>query len=384
MIIYTCISICLSILYSGFVLRYVYFWEQIPLAPDPQEDYQPITAITVLIPVRNEAASILNGLKTIKQNNYPPDLLEIIVLDDHSTDETPQIVCETIDNQWFKNLRLLQLKNYPPPASPAFKKHAIQLGIEAAKGTLMVTTDGDCRVPDKWLFHIAQYYETKQVKCIAAPVRFEGESNDFQRFQSLDFLGMMGVTGAGIQGKFTLMANGANFAYEKAAFHEVNGFQGITHQASGDDMLLMEKIAHRYPNEIGFIKNKKATVLTLPKPTIADFLSQRLRWASKTSTYTRIETIIQLATSLLFALNIVVSGLLCFWKIGFLPIFVLQLLTKTMIDYSFLNQMATFFDRNDLMLRFHKSELYHILYIVIVGIGVQFKKTYEWKGRTVR
>jgi cellulose synthase/poly-beta-1,6-N-acetylglucosamine synthase-like glycosyltransferase len=346
--------------------------------------YQPTTFITVLIPVRNEADHILNCLKTILQNNYPQDLLEIIVIDDHSTDETPKIVYQIIENQWFKNLRLLQLANYPPPESPTFKKYAIQIGIAAAKGSLIVTTDGDCRVPEKWLLHIAHFYETKPVKCIAAPVRFDTELNDFQRFQSLDFLGMMGVTAAGIQGKFTLMANGANFAYEKAVFYEVGGFQGITHQASGDDMLLMEKIAHRYPNEIGFLKNKNATVLTLPKPNIPDFLSQRMRWASKTSNYTRIGTIVQLATSLLFSLNIVVSGLLCFWKIDFLSLFLLQLLTKTMVDFYFLNQIATFFDRKDLMHRFNKSEIYHILYIVIVGVAVQFRKKYEWKGRTVR
>jgi cellulose synthase/poly-beta-1,6-N-acetylglucosamine synthase-like glycosyltransferase len=381
---YYCVSICLSMIYSGFVLRYVYFWKQMPTAPNPNDLYNPITAITVLIPVRNEADHILNCLKTILQNNYPQNLLEIIVLDDFSTDETPQIVQQVIDNQWFKNLRLLQLKNYPPPASPAFKKYAIQLGIEAANGHLMVTTDGDCRVPEKWLFHIAQFYETKSVKCIAAPVRFDTELNDFQRFQSLDFIGMMGVTGAGIQGQFTLMANGANFAYPKAVFHEVNGFEGITHQASGDDMLLMEKIAQLYPQEIGFLKNKNATVLTLPKPTIRAFLNQRMRWASKTSTYTRTETIVQLAISLLFALNIVVSGLLCFWKSSLFPIFGIQLLIKTLVDFYFLNTIATFFDRKDLISRFYKSEIYHILYIVIVGMAVQFKKKYEWKGRTTR
>jgi cellulose synthase/poly-beta-1,6-N-acetylglucosamine synthase-like glycosyltransferase len=371
-------------LYSGFVLRYVYFWKQLPTAPTPNDSYLPITAITVLIPVRNEADHILNCLKTILQNNYPQHLLEILVLDDFSTDETPQIVQQVIDNQWFKNLRLLQLKDYPPPASPAFKKYAIQLGVEVAKGDLIVTTDGDCRVPEKWLFHIAQFYETKSVQCIAAPVRFDTELNDFQRFQSLDFIGMMGVTGAGIQGQFTLMANGANFAYSKAVFHEVHGFEGITHQASGDDMLLMEKIAHLYPNEIGFLKNKHATVLTLPKPSIRAFLNQRMRWASKSSTYTRMETIVQLATSLFLSLNIVGSGLLCFWGRSFWLIFSIQLLVKTMVDFYFLNTIAAFFDRKDLMSRFYKSEIYHILYIVIVGTAVQFKKKYEWKGRTVR
>jgi hypothetical protein len=93
---------------------------------------------------------------------------------------------------------------------------------------------------------------------------------------------------------------------------------------------------------------------------------------------------VQLATSLLFSLNIVVSGLLWTWKSPFGILFGFQILIKTVIDYYFLSEMATFFDRKDLLTRFYKSEIYHILYIVIVGVAVQFKKKYEWKGRVLR
>lgn len=43
------------------------------------------------------------------------------------------------------------------------------------------------------------------------------------------------------------MCNGANLAYERKAFNEVNGFAGVDHIASGDDMLLMHKIGKQYP-----------------------------------------------------------------------------------------------------------------------------------------
>ena len=46
---------------------------------------------------------------------------------------------------------------------------------------------------------------------------------------------MMGITGAGIHDRFMHMCNGANLAYAKSAFYEVNGFTGIDHLASGDD-----------------------------------------------------------------------------------------------------------------------------------------------------
>ena len=118
-------------------------------------------------------------------------------------------------------------------------------------------------------------------KLVAAVTRLAGEEESlFERFQSLDYIGMMGITGAGVQGNFSHICNGANLAYEKKLFYEVGGFKDIDHVASGDDMLLMQKVARFYPKSLGFLKNSEATVLTKAKPTIKDFLSQRMRWAN--------------------------------------------------------------------------------------------------------
>ena len=127
---------------------------------------------------------------------------------------------------------------------------------------------------------------------MAAPVVYTDPlSNDsgfkkfFKIFQSLDFMTLQGITGASVYKKIHNMCNGANLAYEKKAFYEVSGFEGIDNIASGDDMLLMHKIQKKYPGKIGYIKSANAIVQTQPSENLKEFINQRIRWASKADRY---------------------------------------------------------------------------------------------------
>ena len=73
----------------------------------------------------------------------------------------------------------------------------------------------------------------------------------------MDFMVLQGITGAVVYKNNLSMCNGANLAYEKKAFYEVNGFAGIDHIASGDDMLLMHKIWKKYPDRVHYLKSKE-------------------------------------------------------------------------------------------------------------------------------
>lgn len=381
--LYWTVSLLLICLYIAFIFLYIRYWKKLSFFKFT-EGYHPKTVISVLIPARNEQDYILHCLNAIVKGNYPQTLFEIIVIDDHSDDETPQYVLDFAATR--SNIRLIELKNYVKLSeNQPFKKRAIEAAIGEAKGELIVTTDADCLAQPKWLNLLAEYYEKTGKRFIAAPVNFHEEKTYFERFQSLDYIGMMGVTGAGVEGKFTNMCNGANLAYQKDLFYEVGGFKGIDHVASGDDMLLMQKIARLHPDSLGFLKNPEATVYTKAKATIADFLSQRLRWASKSSSYTEFFTVFQLATVFVFCWNILISLCLSiFYDASFIAIFVLQFAIKTVADYFFLNMMSRFFNRTDLMRPFLTPQYIHILYIIVVGSLANFKKTYTWKGRKVK
>ncbi len=378
---YWLLSLSLAFLYAYFFVLYIKHWNSLPYFPE-NDIYIPKTLISVLIPARNEEDNILKCITSIVGGNYPEHLFEIIVIDDHSEDSTPQCVLDF--NQ--RNVRLIELKNYIKLGeNQPYKKRAIEAAIDEANGDLIVTTDADCIAGENWLHLIAQFYETQDKRFIAAPVNFYEEQSFFERFQSLDYIGMMGITGAGVQGNFTHMCNGANLAYEKELFFEVGGFKGIDHVASGDDMLLMQKIARFFPSSLGFLKNPQATVFTKAKPNLKEFFSQRLRWASKSSSYTEGFTVFQLVAVFLFYSNIVFNLLLSIiLGYPFFLLFLIQMGIKVSFDYIFLRIMTRFFSRQDLMPSFLQSQFIHLLYIIFVGLWSNVKKKYIWKGRVVR
>lgn len=373
-------SCVLSFLYAYVLWRVIAGWKSIQPFTIPA-DYKPSVFLSVIIPARNEAQNIRACLDSILSQRYLPQLFEVIVIDDFSDDDTAKIV-ETFSDQRLKLLRLQDF--FQPEELHAHKKKAIETGITHAKGELIVTTDADCIAGENWLATIAAFYETFRPKFIAAPVIFYDEKNKFERFQSLDFAGMMGVTGAGIQSDLVKMCNGANLAYEKNAFKAVNGFEGVDHLASGDDMFLMHKIAQRYPEGIGFIKSADAVVFTHAQKDLRSFLSQRIRWATKNTAYKDWKVTMILALVFMFCCNIILS-LFLIPVFGFLLVsaFSIQLFTKSLMDYIFLSCMTKFFNRKDLMHSFFPAQVTHIFYITVVGLISLFVKKYDWKGRKV-
>src|SRR5206468_12036975 len=125
-------------------------------------------------------------------------------------------------------------------------------------------TDADCVPGPQWLESIHEAWQKNGLRFLAAPVRLLNDGSLIQRFQALDFLSLQGITGASVSTGFHTLCNGANLAYDKQAFLDVDGFAGIDRVASGDDMLLMYKIWKRFPGSVRFLKDRRAIVDTEP------------------------------------------------------------------------------------------------------------------------
>ncbi len=375
MVVYGAFAIILAIAYAGIIQFYRYHWNQLPyfnLLPNSN----PPTQVSVIVPARNEAGNIENLLESLKSQDYPLSQFEVIVVDDHSTDETLK-TCRSLP---LKNLQLLSL-----PKGQTGKKAALAFGIAQSSGELILTTDADCLVPRQWIRLTASCYEQTEAKFIAGPVIFEQEQGTFEKFQSLDMMGMMLITGAGIQGRFMHSSNGANLAYPRKIYEELNGFEGIDHIASGDDILFMQKVIQKYPGELFFLKNPKAAVRTHAMPGLRAFVRQRIRWGTKSRQYPEWKITAILALVFFYCWSIILSG--CWmlvvggWMIG---VFIIQLFIKSIADYFFLRQASRFFGKTELMRTFWVSQFWHIGYIAFVGLLSNLKKSYVWKGRTLK
>ena len=359
----------------GFLIGYYYYhWKKLPVFQPPNEPAH--TFISVVVAARNEEKTLPHLLQALQQQTYPSELFEVIVVDDFSTDGTRGVV-PTLSKPHIKVLQ--------PAADPlhSSKKKAIEAGVKAAAGGLIVITDADCLPQKEWLSIMAQFYQQKGAAFMAAPVRFTHNGSLLQLFQAVDFLTLQGITGASVAAGFHSMCNGANLAYTKQAFTDVNGFAGIDQIASGDDMLLMHKIKKQYPQKVHYLKHPQAIVTTPPMPTWKQFVMQRRRWASKTAHYD--DKAVLLVLLFVYGFNcwfLVLLVAAFFQPLHWITLLVYGVL-KTLVEWRFVQSVANFYGEQALMRYFPLLQPLHMLYTISVGFISQLG-SYEWKGRRTK
>ncbi len=366
------IVILLFVLYAILVLYFAKTWQSVPEFPVPGKKVP--VKISVIIPARNEEKNIGSLLQALQEQSYPASQFEVIVVDDHSTDATAAIA------EKFPGVKLVRLSG---GTENSFKKKAIESGIAAATGELIVTTDADCRPPSRWLETIAAFRQSGKNLFIAAPVDMRGNGSLLQRFQEIDFMILQAITGAAVWRNILSMCNGANLAYTKEAFQQAGGFSGIDSIASGDDMLLMQKILQKFPGSAGYLKAREAVVVTRPEQTWKKFFSQRIRWASKAGFYSDRRLLPVLVLVYLFNLSfpaLLIAGFFCYYYwISVAALWVL----KTLAEWPLCASAADFFGKKNIFFRFFLFQPLHIIYTLVSGFFGQFGR-YEWKGRRVR
>jgi glycosyltransferase involved in cell wall biosynthesis len=345
------------------------------------EDFAPGTRISVIIPARNEAGNIGACIRSLLQQDYPPQLFEIIVVDDHSEDNTVTVAMLSGDTR----IKVLSLNELLPAglAINSYKKKALSTGIAHSTGDLIITTDADCIAPGGWLRSMAALYEQENAAFIIGPVMFITNSGVLEIFQSLDFTTMQGITVAARQQHMGSMANGANLVFSREAYEAVRGYEGIDHLASGDDYLLLHKLKQQYPDRIHYLKSTDAIIRTAPQHSWTGFLQQRIRWASKSGKYSDYRLTMILLLVYLFNVAIVGVWLATIWMPKLLPTAVSMILIKIIIELFFLYPVARFFKNQRYLVWFPLLQPLHIAYIVLAGF-LGLRGNYQWKGRTVR
>ncbi len=362
----------LFLCYSSLIFYYWHAWRNIPLF----EADQTTTSVfaSIIIPARNEEKNIAPLLDALQHQHYPKTSFEILVVDDHSSDATREIVKK------YPDVRLLELKD---DHINSYKKKAIEAGIAVASGELIVTTDADCIPRPTWLQTLVAFKEKTNALFIVAPVVFKNSSAIVEIFQAMDFMVLQGITGASVFRKIHAMCNGANLAYERNAFFDVGGFKGVDHIASGDDMLLMQKFAEKYPDRIYYLKSKPAIVSTSPMPTWRSFFNQRVRWASKATSYRDKQIFWVLLLVYVFNFSFLVMLFAGFWNQSYWLYFLLAIILKTLVELHFVLSISRFFNKQSIVKYFLFFQPLHIVYTIIAGFFGQFG-SYEWKGRRVK
>jgi len=336
------------------------------------------TYFSVLIPFRNEAQNIPELLTTLSKIEYPTSHFEIIFIDDASEDNSKSIIQECIQNT---HLNIKVLNNKPYSNSP--KKDAITLGVKNAKHSWIVTTDADCLVPSTWLSELNTFIKTEAPHFVAMPVLVKKKNSVVALFQYFETLALQGITLATYRLKRPFLCNGANLAYKKDLFFEVNGYEGNNHLASGDDIFLLEKIRKLANTNIRYVCSRNVLVTTSPEDSWSTSIQQRVRWASKTKTQKNTTALALGIVMLLSNISVIASLILVFifpLKVMYWISFIFM---KWITDGLLLKFTATTFQED-----FDDSDTIIPLFVqpfLYCWIAVHsLKGNYTWKGREHR
>ncbi len=377
------IALLSAVLYSVIILLCGYGWYKI--GSKTLSAGKRATIVSVIVAARNESENIMQILTTLVSQNYPKQKFEIILIDDHSTDDTlskAHKFCIQHPHLVRVIIQTLTLHHHG-------KKAAITQGVCLANGELIITTDADCTMGQDWIASIVDFFEFSSAKMIVAPVCFHNERSFFNKMQQLEFLALMATTGGSLYFNKAIMCNGANLAYTKNVFLEQKGFEGASNSASGDDVLLMYKIKKAYPKEVLFLKNKKVIVYTEAKRTLSAFMNQRKRWASKkfiefNSDTKTVSLIVYFFNLFLFliAVTSIFQSQLSIFSIPLITFLITLFLIKSFVDFLLLFLSASFFNGKNLLIFFLPEQVLYIIYVVISGVAALGRK-YEWKGRII-
>lgn len=329
---------------------------------------KPKTKFTIIVPFRNETENLPILLESLSKLNYPMELFEVILVDDFS-EEAFKIPSLKFKVSVINNVRVTN--------SP--KKDAIATAVQIVNTDWIITTDADCVVHQNWLLTLDNYIQLHDVAMIAGAVTYDCKNSFLHHFQQLDLASLQGATIGSFGINKGFMCNGANFAYTKSFFKKLNGFEGNDGIASGDDVFLLQKATAQFPEKVHYLKSQNTIITTKPLNDWKSLFYQRVRWASKTSSYQssfgKGLGLLVFAGNLswLFVLGSWVLGLTAFQNVFLL--FTLKFSVDTVLIYKS-NEFLTKTKIQYLIL----SSLFYPFFSMSVALYSLFGK-YEWKGR---
>lgn len=339
-----------------------------------ESDVEPKPDVSILISARNEAAGIRATLDSVLAQDYAGKW-EVWVADDRSDDDTPKILAEYAAKN--PRLHVLTIREIPEGVSP--KKHALSQLIEACDGEILCLTDADCIVKPTWVAGIVREFEPG-IELVAGHSYIPtepGKSKVIVCMQAVETLIYRVAGTAGLAMHLPLTSTGNNLAYRKSFFKSVHGFDNVIKIQSGDDDLLMQKLAADRPWAMRYCIAESTFVTTSGKETLHELWEQRKRWASKTIYYTP-KIVFVLSMVFLFLTMQCVAAILAPFSLEILIAFAATFVAKCVGDLVLILRGLRIFRQEHLLKWCIPVEIIHAPFTVLAVLFGLFGR-FKWK-----
>lgn len=260
--------------------------------------------LSVIVAARNEAENLPQLLPRLLAQTHPH--FEIIVADDRSDDSTPEILAEFSARD--PRLRFVRVNDIRPEL--VGKKRALTEAIAIARGEILVFTDADALPEPSWLNAVDAHFND-DVDYLFGPSPLLIEAGPvFRYLKSCERAAHHAFSAGALGWGWGVSCSAANMAYRKRLFDEVGGFAGIGHIPSGDDDLMLQKLAPQ-ARKMTYMFTPDSVLPVLERGHRRDRLERETRRASKWRYYPASVKIVSGAVFLYYALLIVDCGLWC-------------------------------------------------------------------------
>jgi len=233
-------------------------------------------SVSVVIPAHNEEKDIGPTLASLSTQEYEGEL-KFYIVNDRSVDKTEEIIQSFCDKD--DRFQLINVKEASRRFAP--KVNAVNTGIQASNGEIIITSDSDCKYSKFWVRDIVSHFED-DVAMVVGYVETTYEPGNFvQLFETIDWFSLMTVSRAltFFGWKFASSAN--NQAYRRTAFEAIGGFGTAGRAPSGDEDLLTQRMGKLEDQRLVFASSKDSRVSTKTMPSVYAFMKQRQRWVSR-------------------------------------------------------------------------------------------------------
>jgi len=217
---------------------------------------------SVLIPAYNEEKVIARTIRQVLASDYPN--LEVIVLDDGSTDGTSNVVHEQFGAD--QRVRLFMLVN-------SGKASALNYGLQEAQGDVVIALDADTLLAPDAIGKLVRWFSDPKIGAIAGNAKVGNRVNIITRWQALEYVTSQNLERRALQtlGCITVVP-GAIGAWRRAALLQFGGFPTDTLAEDQDLTLTLQKAGYKV------LYDSTAVAWTEAPDTVQGLIKQRFRW----------------------------------------------------------------------------------------------------------
>ena len=335
----------------------------------PKNTEVDLPKVSVIVAGRNEEANIAACINSLSKINYPSDLLEIIIVNDNSTDKTYDIMIESA-----KEFSFMKVINSRKSTSKNLKgkANAIDTAIDICSGDIIVSTDADCAVDPDWVSSTVRYFKA-DAGMVCGFTMITGDSI-FAKVQCIDWLYLLSLASSSAGLNLILSCVGNNLSFKKKVYSDVGGYESIGFSVT-EDLALMRKVDSNENYRILFPVDKSCLVRSLPCTSINELFSQKRRWFRGGIGINFLGYIVGVE---LYLMNVLlIFGLFFVSPKIFLILAVIKILSELILVENIFKRLSL----QSLYVFYPLFSIYFAIYGLILPLSFLFKIKIKWKGQ---